>query len=29
MMTRDVMVGLVCEMVEVADTISKAAKGSG
>lgn len=24
MMTRDVMVGLVCEMYEVADTISKA-----
>lgn len=29
MMTRDVMVGLVCEMYEVADTISKGGKGSG
>lgn len=29
MMTRDVMVGLVCEMYEVADKISKAERGSG
>lgn len=27
MMTRDVMVGLVCEMYEVADKISKAERG--